>query len=199
MRYLLLLTLLLSGCASTKPVFKKGPRGYNVVDVISSTAFVVTSELPPRTESKYIELYGIRAVGEECKSRGYDYFDFAVREPESIEGYCFKTPDKPGLGVEFSLAGLSVRPEKFVITDLNGKTKTLLQVKDEILEIEGKVPKNVAAIKAQVYRASMTNQKTLDLKIKRGDDEIQIKEPIALFKNSTMGPTQLDLLRSRTD
>jgi hypothetical protein len=203
MRYSLLLasliSILVSGCATTKPKFQKGIPGYRIADAISDTGFVVTMELGPHVDEKYSEVYGIRAIGEECLARGFNYFDFAIREPQSVEGFCYKTADHPGLGIEFAAKGLSVRPEQFVIADLNGKTKTLLQKGDEILEIDGKPPKNVATFKSKVFRASMTNQKTVDLKVKRGDQVLQIKEPIALFKNSSMGSTQLDLLRAATN
>lgn len=199
MRYLLLLAILISGCATTRPKFHKGTPGYQVADAISSTAFVVTMDLGPKADAKYSEVYGIRAIGEECLARGFEYFDFAVREPQSIEGYCYKTVDHPGLGIEFADKGLAARPEKFIVANLNGKTKTMLEKGDEILEIDGKAPANVATFKAQTYRATMKNQKTVSLKLKRGDQALEIKEPIALFKNSSMGPTQLDLLRSATD
>jgi hypothetical protein len=200
MRAILLLTVLvMAGCASTKPKFHKGTPGYRIADAISDTGFVVTMDLGPRVDEKYIEVYGLRAIGEECLKRGFEYFDFAIREPQSIEGYCYKTADHPGLGIEFGTKGLLVRPEKFVVESLNGKTKTSLEKGDEIIEIEGKTPQNVASFKSAAYRASMTNQKTIDMKVKRGDQVLQIKEPIALFKNSSMGPTQLDLLRSATD
>lgn len=199
MRYFLLAALLISGCATTKPKFQKGTPGYRVVDAISETAFVVSMELGPHVDDKFVEIYGLRAIGEECLARGFQYFDFAVREPQSIEGFCYQTADHPGLGIEFAAKGLAARPERFIVENLNGKTKTLLQKGDEIVEIEGKAPATVSTFKSKVYRATMTNQKTIDLKIKRGDQTLVLKEPIALFKNSSLGPTQLDLLRSGVD
>jgi hypothetical protein len=196
---LLLLALNLPACASLKPKFQKGPGGYQVADVSPPDAFVVTVDLMKKVDDKYAETYGLRAVAEECLSRGYDYFDFAAREPRVIEGYCYKTPDHPGLGVEFALKGLAETPQRFLVGDLNGKTKTGLEKGDELLEIDGQPPVIIANIKSHVFRDSVAKQKTIPLKVKRGDQTLEIKEPIALFKNSSMGSAQLELLRSRTD
>jgi hypothetical protein len=192
----------LTGCASALPHFQKaapGGLGYAISTLIAKNGFTVTTELGPKANEKYSIYYGYRVVGEECLARNFSYFDVAVVSPHEFEGYCYKTPDHPALGVEFQELGLASRPQRFVVGSLNQKTKTLLEKGDEIQMIDQTVPTSVATFKGAVFRASAAGHKTVDLKIFRGDVSQEIKEPIALFKDSSMGSTQLDLFRSRVN
>lgn len=194
--------LALSACASIqRPPFQKLEShefGYRVENSVTPTEFKVTTVLPEKVDPKFAVFYASRAVAEECLNRGFSYFDIGVEGPHEVDGYCYASADHKGLGVEFGANGLELTPKRFVVSDLNGKTKTSLQKKDQILEIDGQPTTSIAQVKAIVAKAVDAGRAELDLKIKRGDDqELKIKEPIALFKNSSMGSQHLDLMRSK--
>ena len=195
-------SLFLSGCASLeKPPFQKlesHTYGYQVESAsATSPMLTVKTILPEKYEPKLAITYASRAVAEECLTRGYEYFDTGVRGPHEVDGYCYKSADHKALGIEFTEGGLDQRPQHFIIDNLNGKTKTELKPKDELIELQGQPVESMAQIKAAVAAAVAGNQKTVDLSIKRDDQRLKVKEPIALFKNSSMSSVQLDLMRSK--
>jgi len=192
----LLLAFLVVGCASLKPKFQKGTPGYSVEGTVGEQGFLVKTDLGAKADDKFVATYGFRAVGEECLAHGFEYFDIAPVNVHEVEGYCFKTPDHPALAVEFTERGLEARPQHFVVHGLNGKTKTSLEKGDEILAVENAAPTSIATFKTAVYKAANAKKRTVKLKIKRDGKELEIQEPIALFKESALGSTQLDLVRS---
>ena len=190
----------ISGCATPpKPKFQKGTPGYTVDGSISPQGFTVITDFGSYKDEKYSVLYGHRAVAEECNAKGFPFFDVAVIDSHHFEGYCFKTADHAALAVEFTASGLDARPQHFVVHDLYGKTNSKLEKGDEILLLEGVPVTSVGFVKAAVFRANNNKKTSVKLKIKRGDQELEIQEPIALFKNSALGSTQLDLIRSRVE
>lgn len=192
-----------SACASERPKFQRATTpsdtGYAVVLQLGPNSFIMRTTLEGKVDTKYAIAYGHRAVGEECAKQNFPYFDVAVITPYELQGYCFKTPDHKALAVEFSARGLTSRPQRFFVDDLHGKTKTRLEKGDELLEIDNVPPLSIAMIKSLVYRAADEGHTSVNLRIHRHDQDLDIREPIALFKNSALGATQLDLLRSRVD
>lgn len=195
---------LISGCASHLAPFQRASSnpsesqpGYTLTPGASAQTFNIKVDLKGQGDAKYAVYYAYRAVGEECLSRSFGYFDVGVNDPANVDGYCYPGPDHPALAVEFTTAGLDARPQAFVVGSLLGKTNTKLEKGDTIIGLEGASPRSVANFKAVVFRLSQAGRKTVDLKIKRAGQDLEIKEPIALLKNSLMGSTQLDLFRSR--
>lgn len=193
----------MSGCASArKPPFQSlagHEYGYRIEDSPHKWVFKVQTVLPANVDDKYAVFYGYRAVGEECLVRGFPFFDVGVNSPNELDGYCYPSKDHDALGIEFTELGLVSRPQHFIVSSLNDKTKTQLQKKDEINEIDGLPVISLAQIKAAVAKTVLAGKTMLQIKINRGDKSLTLKEPIAVFKNSSMGSDVLDLARSRVN
>jgi hypothetical protein len=191
--------LFLSACA-TSPIFQKstnGSDGYSVQDLGRNDHFRITVKIPQEnTTEKFIRNYGFRAVGEECLSRGFQFFDVAELDKTSIDGFCFKDSTRKSLAITFRADNLKESPSRFVVEDLNSKTNTQVKVNDEILLMDGKSLTSMAQIKSLVFSAVVNNKNALPLKLKRQNQEMTVNEPIADFKNGALGASDLEAVRS---
>ena len=185
------------GCTSA-PKFEKsnGTSGYSVRNLSGQTHFSVDLLLPSDTSRETLKHYGWRAIGEECLARGFQFFDVSDENPTRYVGFCYSGNERKSLALTFTLDGLEKNPPKFVVEDLNNKSSTLVKLGDEVTQIANETPTSMAHIKSIVYQATQSSN-TIPLKVRRNGKEIEVKEPVALFKEGILGSEDLKALRQQ--
>ena len=93
--------------------------------------------LPGKTAVKTMPDYGLRAAGEECLHRGFQYFDGVEIRPNSFEGFCFNSATRKSLAFSFLTAELKESHSHFIVENLNNKTNSQILKADEITSIDG--------------------------------------------------------------
>lgn len=180
------------------PAFHKnvdGREGYKIQDLSAKNNFRVALQLPSGTSERNIFIYGLRAAGEECAARGFQFFDFGELDRMNYEIFCFTDSIHQSLAITFDSKGLAESPRHFIIEFLNMKENTQLQADDEVLLIGGKKPESMANVKSIVFQAALNKQTTMPVKINRHGRELVVIEPLVDLKNGLEGPDDLKLLR----
>lgn len=176
----IIVCLVAVSCASTPPFQKRTDGfGYSVEQATTPTHFKITTNLPEDIAERERAFYVTRAIGEECSSKGYKYFDEGQESKQISYGFCYDKPGRKSLAVTFAKDGLNQTPQTFVIENLNQKSSTNLKVGDQILSIEGKPASSMASIKNTVYEAAQTSKKSLALETRREGKTLKIDEPLA--------------------
>jgi hypothetical protein len=187
----------MSGCTTT-PIFQKSSGdydGYSVQETNRKDHFRITIKVPSESSEKFRAAYGMRAVGEECLNRGFQYFDFTDLVSSAVDGFCFTSPNRRALGVTFESAGLKQTPQRFIVEDLNSKTSTLLKTNDEVITIGSESVTSMSQIKSIVFAGSDDSKNILPLKIKRQGVVSTVNEPLANLKNGNLGQSELESFR----
>lgn len=190
-------SVLLAGCATT-PSFQKsdGRLGYEVQETDKKSRIRVSLLIRDEVENEFKWLYAMRAVGEECSARGFQYFDHAEYDENNYAGYCYKSAIKKSLGLTFETKGLRKKPSQFVIESLNNKSQTALDVGDEILLFDDKAMNSIAELKDYIFNLSPQEQ-LLRLVIKRKGAKMSFDEPLAELQNGLGDKEQLNWLRQQ--
>lgn len=196
MKTLMILLLILTGCASTQIPFQKNTNGVGYsIESKGSANFLVKTQLPSELDQKSIVMYVARSVGEECLARGFQYFDFTTPVNGSAEGFCFKENKRKAFAVTFTRQGLDSRPVEFVIEDLNHKTNSKLQVGDKVVKIDGRVISSVSDVKSLAFDFGQKNVNAVKMELIRKGKSLTIIEPLADMTGGAYGPEYLLILR----
>lgn len=183
------------GCSSA-PVFQKKTTGmgYVVKDLSQKGHFEVTLDLPTDIPEDFIFIYGMRAIGEECLLRGYDFFDTAEITEFKREAFCYSENVRTALGVTFKGPGLKKQPAEFVVENLNGKNPTKLAVKDQLISLNGTVLTSMAQLKGIVFQQP-SRKISLSVEFSRDGKKMTAEEPLVNLRDSMFGKKDLDDFR----
>jgi hypothetical protein len=195
--FLVGLGVLISACA-TPPAFQKQSGtgfGYVIEHLLLPGHFRVSASLPEETEEKFLNGYVSRAVGEECKGQGFDFFDPGEIRGGVTEGFCYKEMKHKDLGVAFKALELEKLPPRFVVENLNGKFPTKLKVNDQVLSVEGKPAGSTNQMKALVFAAVRQGKAALKLKVLRLGKTLTLIESLAVLDSGLLTPQDLEGLR----
>jgi len=200
MRILIALMFIVIGCASPIP-FQKMNNGIGYeIEPKGPETFAVKMSLPDSARAnQYLDLYAAAAIGEECKKRGYEYFDHALVSSSLSEGFCYKENRKRALAISFARKNLELQPAEFVVEDLNSKSKTALKLNDKITKFDGKVVQSMGEIKSMVFSIDKKNVSSIKLELIRDGKVITVDEPLADFPGSLSDPKSLVAYRKLFD
>ncbi len=190
---------LLAGCASNEVPFQKlsAGIGYSLEEKGQPDNFIVKMELPKNIDSKILNSYAARAIGEECLVRGFAFFDFTDVVTSSSEGFCFKENKRKSLAISFEQKAMAMNPPEFLIANLNQKSQTNLQVGDKILRVDGKDMVSVSNLKSLIFFYGKQQNDKVQLDVQRDGKNFSVKEPIADLTGGAFGPEDLKDLRQR--
>lgn len=183
----------LASCA-TFPSFQDNPaEGYQVTDTSNPASFGVEVRLPESTSPNFRINYAMRAIGETCAKRGFDYFNYGQASASQWQGFCSKTSSNRSLALSLSVP--KAEGEKFVVENLNGKTNSKIQVGDVLLKVNGQAIITMAGLKTEVFNAVEAKKSSMTLEIERAGKVMTLEEPIADVANASMGPEDLKTVR----
>ena len=182
-----------SSCASI-PSFQENPaEGYTVTDAKLPAMFTVEVRLAATESENFKTNYAVRAVGETCLKRGFDYFNFAAAGGNSWQGYCSKTSANRSLGLTLTVP--KKEGEKFIVEHLNNKSRTQVQIGDALLKVNGAPITSMAVLKNEVFASVEAKKNSMQLEIERAGKIMSVDEPIADVANASMGPADLEAVR----
>ncbi len=127
------------------------------------------------------------AAATECEKRNFNYFDIGEETRSRTQTFCFKTKEKPGLGVTFERNELYAEPPRFIIEDLNGKKASNLMVGDEVVSLNNEKVVNMGMLKHAIFKADVKHQKVL-ISIIRKAKSLNVEEPVT--RNSFATPVK---------
>lgn len=191
----------LAGCA-TSSGFRKSEsgEGYSMKDGLTKDQFQIKVNLASGNNSKYVGLYMLRAIGEECAVRGYSHFYYADVDDTTVDGYCFRSPARKSLGITFDTAETN-NPATLKVLETTHKPSTSLQVGDIVTKANGKSIGSFAALKNEIFNVTKNNQKQISLEYLREGQLKATKETFVELdeglKGTNFGPEDLEELRSR--
>jgi len=194
---LLFIFMFVSGCAAVP--FKKtdSGHGYQVINGKHPDNFTVKFNLPENMHTRSLDRYYARAVGEECLERGYSHFLNSSTKDGETTGFCYKSNVRKGLGPSYSRANYMAVPPKFIIENLNSKSRTNLKINDEVLLVEKQKATSMAHFHQIMFDISKRQPlpSEVSVVIKRDGKEVSLKEPLADMPESSFGPDDLMELR----
>ena len=165
--------------------------GYSIENKKNADNFLIKPRFPENIETREIMLYLVKAAGEECLTRGFKFFDFTNPQDGVAEGFCFSENIRKAFAIKFEDAPLKELPPRFIVEDLMGKTLSKLQVKDQVLAVDGKKISSVSELKSLAFATGKTKKAEFKLEIKRDGKDLKITEPLAELKNGAFGPDDL--------
>lgn len=190
------LNLVLLGCSSS-PVFQKRTElgdGYSIQDLSKNSHFEVILNISNDLPEKYIYQYGLRAVGEECLSRGFNYFDIGQYSQLKYVAYCYEDNLKNSLGISFQSVKTENQQVDLIVEGLNGKKNTLIEIGDKILSVEGEILTSIPQLKNLIFK--LPNKKLkVQVDLSRNGKKMTIDEPLVNLRDSTLGKKDLEDLR----
>ncbi len=192
-----IIMFIVAGCSTTRtPVFQKsdGHLGYEVQESDVKSRMTISLQMRDEVEPSYKAHYALRAIGEECAARGFNFFDQAEEDENHYNGYCYKTEARRALAIKFTDEGLRLKPRKFMVEHLNSKSQTALVVGDEILKFDDKEMRSMAELKEYIFRLD-PKEKLMSLSILRKGQPMTFDEPLAELKNSLGDEALLRTLR----
>ncbi len=185
----------LASCA-TAPKFQKsnGAQGYAVRELDSRNHFMVELTLPSGETSRYYRNYGLRAIGEECKSRGFDFFNGATLSTGRYEGFCAPSMPKV-LGIQFKESGLSQTPPAFEIESVASKPTHFAMANDKVLEMDGKKLVGRSDFLVASFLSNKAGKSSQHLKLERAGKIMTGEEPMITTDQAYLNSNDLEHLR----
>ncbi len=150
--------------------------------------------LPSDTSKNTLKIYGWRAIGEECLSRGFEFFDISDESPIQFVGFCYSTNERKALAITFRKNELQQTPRKFIVEDLNNKSATNVRIKDELLAIGDQKLISMGQLKSVVFGVTQKSN-SIPVSLLRNGKLLEVNEPIALLKSGVLGKSDLENLR----
>lgn len=194
--HLFFLTLLFVSCASPIKLQKKtDSHGYTAKELSNNRHLEIIVSLPPEVSNKTKINYGRLAALEECKIRGYEFVDWADSSTNRYEARCYPKNEIKRLGIVFLTSGLEQSPNKFIVEDTNNKPATMVKPDDEILSVAGVKILSMTDVKSIVHSQGEADN-FLSLKLIRNGKTITVKEPLLIMKDTLLGKSELEMLRS---
>lgn len=188
----------LASCA-TAPKFQKseaGGEGYSVREIDGHDHLMVDLNLPGGEPVEFYRNYGRVAVGDECKARGFSFFNVAALATSRYEGFCATTMPK-FLGITYKEAGLAQQPIVCEVESVVAKPKSFIIPGDKVLEMDGIKLVNRGDFLRASFLANKAGKSTENLKIERASKVLSVDEPMVSGQQTYFDSYFLEGIRAR--
>lgn len=195
MRIILLLTFLLSACASP-PAFRKASEnefGYAIKASDRLEIFDVRAAMPETAAPEFRLDYLTRAAGEECLARGFMFWDIGSLGTNALRAFCFKRPSKKSLGVLMN----TKNPKALVVEDTVPNSYSPFRANDVVRKIGGVEVENIGGFKEQIFRLSESDRREVTVNIERSGIALSLQAPFSEQREAIFTPEMLETLRKK--
>ncbi len=200
-RFLPLILFFLASACSSVPKYSAfdGQQGYQEKQ-IATGAYMVTVQLPEKTNELDISHYLLLRIAELCEKEGASYFHTALvlldKSLASIDqhnshselGLCSKTESRYTLNIDLADDGKTVQ------ANINSTNSALVKA-DVIEAFNGELIRNTWDLKLALHNFGASSN-VAPLKIKRAGSSLDVKQPIGLTKKM-FGPEDYKRLKRK--